>query len=41
MKKLVLLFVVSLFIVALASSCKTTDCPAYSQTEQVDVEQNA
>lgn len=37
MKRVIVLFVVSLFVVALASSCKTADCPAYSKA---DVEQS-
>lgn len=38
MKRVLVLVVVSVFVVALASSCKTADCPAYSQAE---VEQSA
>lgn len=33
MKRVFVLVVVSLFVVALVSSCKTADCPAYSEVE--------
>jgi len=33
MKRVFVLVVVSLFVVALVSSCKTADCPAYSAVE--------
>ena len=41
MKKIIVLFVVVVFGVALMSSCKTADCPAYSSADTVPVEQNA
>lgn len=31
MKKIVVIALVSLFVLAIASSCKTADCPAYSK----------
>jgi len=40
MKRVFVLIAVSLFIVALASSCKTADCPAYSQTDVEQTQQN-
>jgi outer membrane protein assembly factor BamE (lipoprotein component of BamABCDE complex) len=41
MKRFLVLVVVALFGVALFSSCKTVDCPAYSQADQIQVEQPA
>lgn len=41
MKKIIVLFVVVAFGVALLSSCKTTDCPAYSNADTIEVEQAA
>lgn len=37
MKRVLVIFFASVFVAALMSSCKTADCPAYSQ---VDVEQS-
>jgi len=36
MKKIVIALVVALFVISVMSSCKSKDCPAYSQvkTEQ-------
>ncbi len=33
MKRVFVLFVVSLFTIVLVSSCKTADCPAYTEVE--------
>lgn len=41
MKRLMVLFVVALFGLAIFSSCKTADCPAYSKAETETVEQPA
>jgi len=41
MKRLVLLFTVALFVIALATSCKSTDCPAYSNADTTVEETNA
>lgn len=41
MKKFLVLFVVVVFGVALMSSCKTADCPAYSNADTIEVEQAA
>jgi outer membrane protein assembly factor BamE (lipoprotein component of BamABCDE complex) len=41
MKRFLVLVVVAVFGVALFSSCKTADCPAYSQADQIQVEQPA
>ena len=41
MKKILVLLVVVAFGVALLSSCKTADCPAYSNADNVEVEQTA
>jgi len=40
MKKFLLIVVVSGFLAALCSSCKTADCPAYSQANTPQVEQS-
>ncbi|MGM0407671.1 MAG: hypothetical protein ACQERU_06785 [Bacteroidota bacterium] len=39
MKRIIVAVVLSLFIVAVLSSCKGQDCPAYSQAdvEQTDI----
>jgi hypothetical protein len=39
MKKIIAVLLLSLFVVAVLSSCKSKDCPAYSQTsiEQTDI----
>jgi len=38
MKKIIAALLLSLFVIAVLSSCKSKDCPAYSQysTEQTD-----
>lgn len=41
MKRLLVIVVVALFGIALFSSCKTADCPAYSQANDTQVEQPA
>ncbi|MGD9992044.1 MAG: hypothetical protein AB7S69_01985 [Salinivirgaceae bacterium] len=41
MKRFLVFVVVAVFGVALFSSCKTADCPAYSQADQTQVEQPA
>ncbi len=41
MKKLIILMVIALFGIVLFNSCKTADCPAYSQTSPAEVEQTA
>jgi len=41
MKKVFVLLMVVAFGIALLSSCKTTNCPAYSKVEQTEVEQPA
>ncbi len=41
MRRLALIFTVALFVVALMGSCKSTDCPAYSQVDDETVEQTA
>jgi len=41
MKKVFVLLMVAAFGIALMSSCKTADCPAYSKVETVEVEQAA
>jgi outer membrane protein assembly factor BamE (lipoprotein component of BamABCDE complex) len=41
MKRLLVLVVAALFGLALFSSCKTADCPAYSKAEPTTVEQPA
>ncbi len=39
MKKVIIALLLSFFVATLFSSCKSHDCPAYSQvdTEQVDI----
>ncbi len=41
MKKILVLMIVAAFGIALLSSCKTADCPAYSDTNNIEVEQAA
>jgi hypothetical protein len=41
MKKLIILMVIALFGVVLFNSCKTADCPAYSQAATTEVEHTA
>ncbi len=41
MKKIVVLMIVVVFGIALMSSCKTADCPAYSNADNIEVEQAA
>ncbi len=41
MKKLLVIGLVAIFGLALFSSCKTADCPAYSQSNELKVEQPA
>jgi hypothetical protein len=41
MKKLVILMVIVMFGIVLFNSCKTADCPAYSQASPTEVEQPA
>jgi len=41
MRRLALLFIIAMFGIALMSACKSSNCPAYSQAETVDVEQSA
>lgn len=41
MKKVYLLLFIAAFGLALFSSCKTADCPAYSKAETNKVEQKA
>jgi len=41
MKRFIVAVVFSLFVVAVLSSCKSKDCPAYSQVEVENVEVNS
>lgn len=41
MKKVFVLLAVVAFGVAIFSSCKTADCPAYSKAENTEIEQEA
>ncbi len=41
MKKLLLLFMVGCFAIAVLSSCKTADCPAYTKADTQATEQKA
>lgn len=41
MKRLLVLLFVAMFGVALFSSCKSADCPAYSSIDEQQVEQPA
>ena len=41
MKKITVLLFIAAFGIALMSSCKTTNCPAYSEVDSVEVEQTA
>jgi len=40
MKKIIVAALLSLFIVAILSSCKSKDCPAYGQVEVEQAEIN-
>ncbi len=40
MKKIIVAVLLSLFIVAVLSSCKSKDCPAYGQVEVEQTEIN-
>lgn len=40
MKKIIVAALLSLFIVAILSSCKSKDCPAYGQVEVEQTEIN-
>jgi hypothetical protein len=41
MKRFIVAVVFSLFVVAVLSSCKSKDCPAYGQVEVENVEVNS
>lgn len=41
MKRLIVAAVVCLFVVAVLSSCKSKDCPAYSQADIEKIEVNS
>ncbi len=40
MKRFVIALLLTAFVVALMSSCKSKDCPAYGQVETQQTEQN-
>ena len=41
MKKIIVAVLLSLFVLSMLSSCKSKDCPAYSQAENEQVEINS